>query len=211
MRLALLAIFKQWGLPCAIKTDNGDPFGVPKRDLIPVMSLWLIGWAIQPILNRPRHPQDNAKVERAQGTSSRWAEIKKANNLVDLQKRLDLIIQEQRDKYRVKRLGNVTRKQLFPDVYKNQRQFDESTFNIKAAHDFLASKTLERKVGSNGTIALYGAVFQVHLKFKKQTVFIKFNQQIIGWQILDTNRKEIKIIKDDRFDEQNIMLLKVCQ
>jgi transposase InsO family protein len=80
----LLQLFTKWGLPKAFRTDNGMPFGLPSRDSIPIMSLWLKGWGIHPILNRPKHPQDNAKVERAQGTSSRWAEIDKATDIIDL-------------------------------------------------------------------------------------------------------------------------------
>ncbi|MEZ4991386.1 MAG: hypothetical protein R2824_13270 [Saprospiraceae bacterium] len=85
----LLEIFKQWGLPKAIRTDNGAPFGVPSRDVVPVMSLWLIAWGIQPILNRPRRPEQNAHVESNQGTSQRWAEVKQCQNLQQMQLRLD--------------------------------------------------------------------------------------------------------------------------
>ena len=94
VRQFLLQMFKKWGFPKAIKTDNGAPFGLPSRDAIPIMSLWLTAWGIKPLLNRPKRPQDNGTVERAQGTSSRWAEIKKATDVKDLQQRLDIIVQE---------------------------------------------------------------------------------------------------------------------
>lgn len=211
IRQALLLAFHQWGLPKVAKTDNGSPFGVPSRDVIPVMSLWLTGWNIHPVLNRPAKPQDNPKVERAQGTSSRWAEIHKARDRHDLQQRLNQIITEHLDKYPVKRIGDVPRSTLFPNLYTNERILDQSKFDIKEAYAFLTHKTLQRKVALSGTIALYGKVFQVHAKFKRQWVNIKFNSLLTGWNVFDSNGTCIKFINDDRFAPENIFLLTVCQ
>ena len=204
-------MFKKWGLPKAIKTDNGDPFGVPTRDVIPIMSLWLTGWGITPILNRPRHPQDNAQVERAQGTSSRWAEIEKATDAQDLQRRLDIIIAEQRDKYPVKRLKFATRTKVFPELYDNKRLLADKTFDIQDVYTFLSSKILQRKVSSTGIIALYSKHLQVHQKFKGQFVFLKFNGQKIGWEVVNNKNEFLKFIPDERFSKDKIILLSVCQ
>jgi len=211
IRQELLLVFHKWGLPKVIKSDNGAPFGVPSRDTVPIMSLWLKGWGIQPVLNRPKRPQDNAKVERTQGTSSRWAEIKKAANVQDLQSRLDHIINEHLEKYPVKRLGFVTRRSVFPDLFNRQRILDENQFDFNAAYTFLANKTLQRKVALSGTIALYGKVFQVHASFKRQFVALKFNPQKIGWDVFTQNGTLIKFISDARFEQENVILLTVCQ
>lgn len=194
-----------------IKTDNGSPFGVPKRDVLPIMSLWLKGWGIQPVLNRPKTPQDNATVERMQGTSSRWAEIDKAIDTKDLQDRLDVIILDCLEKYPVKRLGYVTRLSVFPDLYQIPRPFDESLFDIASAYELLASKSLQRKVGYNGTIALYGKTFQAHAKFKRQFVYVKFCTDKIAWNVFEENGTLIKSIPDERFDKKSIILLTACQ
>ena len=175
------------------------------------MSLWLKGWGITPILNRPKHPQDNAKVERAQGTTSRWAEIHKATNVQDLQQRLDAIICEQRDKYLVKRFHYTTRTQVFPDLYENRRIFEENKFDIQATYELLASKTLQRKVSSTGIVALYGKHLQVHAKFKGQYVFLKFDANNIAWKVFNSQKEELKTIPDQRFKKENIILLTVCQ
>jgi len=204
-------MFHKWGLPKVIKTDNGDPFGVPTRDVIPIMSLWLKGWGIQPILNRPAHPQDNAKVERTQGTSSRWAEIDNAADLQDLQMRLDIVIKEHLDKYPVKRLGHITRSKLFPDIYTKKRVFDENKFDIKSTYVFLAERTLQRKVNSNGAITFYGKVFQTHANLKGQFVQIKFIPEKIGWNIIKENGELVKFIYDERFSKEKLILLSVCQ
>lgn len=211
VRQFMLQVFNKWGSPKAFRTDNGMPFGLPSRDAIPIMSLWLKGWGITPILNRPKHPQDNAKVERMQGTSSRWAEIYKANDLSDLQKRLDTIIQEQRDKYPVKRLKYACRTQVFPDIYDIKRPFDETKFDVKAAYEFLSSKTLKRKVSVSGGVSLYGKYIQIHLKLKGTYVFFNFEPTKNQWIVFDNNKKILKYIPEDRFSEENILLLTVCQ
>lgn len=211
VRQFLFDLFKKWGLPKAIKTDNGAPFGLPSRDAIPVMSLWLCAWGIKPILNRPKRPQDNGKVERAQGTSSRWAEIKKATNALDLQDRLNLIITEQRDKYPVKRLKYAFRTQVFPNLYHIGIPFDEQKFDINAALQFLGAKTLQRKVSSMGECSLYGKRYYINHKLKKNLLFFKFDPVKIGWTVSNANNKILKFIPDDRFSKENIFLLTVCQ
>lgn len=211
IRQELLLVFQKWGLPKVIKSDNGAPFGVPSRDVVPLMSLWLKGWNIQPILNRPRCPQDNAKVERTQGTSSRWAEIQKASDARDLQNRLNSMINEHLDKYQVKRLGFATRSSVFPDLYKKERVLNEDQFNIDASYSLLAEKTLQRKVASGGTVALYCKTFQAHANLKRQFVSIKFNPSKIGWDIFEQNGKHLKFVADERFSKENIILLTVCQ
>jgi hypothetical protein len=211
VRQFLLELFKKWGLPKAFRTDNGMPFGLPSRDAIPIMSLWLKGWGINPILNRPKHPQDNAQVERAQGTSSRWAEVHKATDIIDLQRKLDLIIEEQRDKYPVKRLKHAYRTQVFPDLYDVKRPFDDQKFDIKAVYDFLGSKTLQRKVATCGSVSIYGKALYLNPKFKGNLVFFKFDPSKMQWVVYDSNKDILKYMPDVRFSKENILLLTVCQ
>jgi transposase InsO family protein len=223
IRDTLWALFKQWGLPKSIRTDNGEPFGVPTRDVVPFMSLFLMAWGITPILNRPKRPTDNAHVERAQGTTSRWAEIEKAQNAQDLQKKLNKVIQEQRDEYTVKRLKRATRKTVFPDLYTNSRTFIppknsddlnafvpniENPFDIQKAYEFLATKPLERKVSAYGAISLYSKHFQAHFKVKGQKVLLKFNPNSINWEVFDDKGNIIKTFHDERFSKENILSLK---
>lgn len=66
----LRLVFEQWGLPQAIKIDNGRPLGDPKRLQIPMLPLWLVGYGIEPIWNRAAQPTNNANVERAQATTA---------------------------------------------------------------------------------------------------------------------------------------------
>lgn len=211
VRLFLHRLFEKWGLPKAIKTDNGAPFGLPSRDTIPIMSLWLVAWGIQPILNRPKRPQDNGTVERAQGTSSRWAEIHKAKDLQDLQQRLDNIIEEQRDKYPVKRLNKATRTQVFPDLYPIIRPFEENNFDSQAAFKFLSAKTLQRKIAQTGSCSVYGKTYYIDYKLKGSIAYCKFDTIKGGWAFYNMNNEQLKFYQDDRFVRDNLFLLTVCQ
>ena len=141
IRSFLIEYFQIWTIPKAIRTDNGLPFGVPSRDVVPIMSLWLKAWGIIPILNRPRRPTDNAKVERAQGTTSRWAEVNNCANLNILHQQLDEVCCLQREKYLVTRLGNVTRARLHLSLQAKPRPFEEAVFDEEMAYNHLSKMT----------------------------------------------------------------------
>jgi transposase InsO family protein len=207
----LIAAFQRWGLPKAIRTDNGEPFGVPSHDAVPILSLWLIAWGIQPILNRPRRPQDNAKVERNQGTAGCWAEVDNCPNIETLQARLDQVADFQRNHYRVKKIGNVSRTTLFKDLLQTNRPFDETAFDETKAYEYLAKAIYPRKVSSGGTICIHSKHFQAGFQYRSQIVFVKFDASSKAWMVLDSNQKIIKMIPDERFSKENLFNLTVCQ
>lgn len=207
----MLEAFREWGMPSAIRTDNGEPFGVPTRDVIPFMSLWLKAWGIQPILNRPRQPQDNAHVENNQGTSSRWAELSECQSIDQMQQRLDEVCRFQRDIYPVRRIGNVPRRQVFPELYQKARPFEQAHFDEQKAYEFLAQAVYPRKVSSRGTISLYGQRFQPGLKYRGQVLFIKFDPAKTTWLCLDKGQNMVAVLPDPRFSKENLYNLNICQ
>lgn len=211
MRALLLDLFVQWGVPLAIRTDNGEPFGVPTRDVIPIMSLWLLAWGITPILNRPRRPQDNAKVESNQGTVSRWAEVYECQSPEQMQEQLDDACALQRDRYPVKRIGKVSRSEVFSDLYTVARPFEQAVFDEQKAYRHLAEAVYPRKVSTVGTTAVYNKPFQVGAAHKGKTVFVKFDPVNIAWLFLDQQGNLIKMIPDPRFSRENLFNLTVCQ
>lgn len=198
-------------MPQAVRTDNGEPFGVPTRDVVPILSLWLLAWGITPILNRPRRPQDNAKVESNQGTTSRWAEVNDCPNAHTLQKRLDEVAHFQRNSYPVRKLENKTRLEVFDDLKTVKRPFDQAAFDVRKAHCFLAQAVMPRKVSSSGATSVYGKAFQIGLPHKGKIVFIKFDPNTIGWIVLDQNQTLLKMLPDPRFSHQNLFELTICQ
>ena len=202
--------FQLWTLPKAIRTDNGEPFGVTTRDVVPMMSLWLKAWGIIPILNRPRCPTDNPKVERGQGTTSRWAELDKCQNLSVLQQRLDEACLIQREKYPVVRLGKVTRSQLHKSLSAKTRPFDKGNFDEKRAHEYLSMAIMPRKVSANGTLAIYSKVFSIGVQHKRKVVILKFSPTNVSWLVFDQTSTLLKTLPDPRFAKENLFNLK-CQ
>jgi hypothetical protein len=206
----LTTTFLKWTMPKEIRTDNGEPFGVPTRDVVPIMSAFLKGWGIKHILNPPRRPTDNAVVERGQGTTSRWAEVGKCRDINELQQRLDEACLFQREKYPVTRLGHITRGALHKSLWENPRPFDHTQFDSLAAQQLLGEARYSRRVSSSGTISLYGKSFSVGASNKGKAVLAKFNPAELAWTVSFSDTTLCKCIPDPRFGRENLMNLN-CQ
>ena len=83
MRGHLRKCFEQWGLPKAIRVDNGDPWAT-RSDIPSALALWLIGLNVKVILNRPSQSTDNGIVERDHGVLAGWVEAHKAGSVAEL-------------------------------------------------------------------------------------------------------------------------------
>ena len=65
VRAHLIDIFRRYGLPVRINTDNGAPWGAPRQPgQLSELAIWLIRLGIRIGFSRPRHPQTNGKDER---------------------------------------------------------------------------------------------------------------------------------------------------
>ncbi len=66
----LTACFRQWGLPWAILTDNGSPWGHEQQrtSAWTRFEVWLLRLGVEVCHGRPAHPQTQGKVERVHGT-----------------------------------------------------------------------------------------------------------------------------------------------
>lgn len=61
-------VFREYGLPNIVHTDNGTPFGTSGQGRFSTISVRLMKYGIQPVYNRPGHPQDNGRHERLNRT-----------------------------------------------------------------------------------------------------------------------------------------------
>lgn len=61
---AMVRIFREHGLPRAMLSDNGAPFGAPAGGRLSTMSVRLMQRDIQPVFIRPGRPQENGSHER---------------------------------------------------------------------------------------------------------------------------------------------------
>src|SRR5262249_43592048 len=56
-------IFRRWGLPQAVQSDNGVPFGASGAGRLSTFSVRLMKLDILPVFSRPGKPQDNGAHE----------------------------------------------------------------------------------------------------------------------------------------------------
>ena len=206
VRSALLKLFERWGKPGAMRVDNGEPLGTSRRNYTPVLSLWLIGMDVDMIWNKPACPQENGKVERMQGTSSRWAEPAKCLSLAHLQKRLDEEAAVQREQFYVKRLEYKTRLQIYPELETSRRVYDAQTFNVRRIYDFLSGKVYIRKTSPAGALQLYGELFRLGVIHKNKNIQIKLDPGTCEWQFFD-DKERLITIKAEHLAQENILNL----
>lgn len=61
-------LFKEYGLPRSIKTDNGVPFSAPTLGRLSQLSVWWLKLGVMPVLTEPGKPQQNGRHERMHKT-----------------------------------------------------------------------------------------------------------------------------------------------
>ena len=79
--------FRTYGLPEAIRTDNGSPFASIALGRLSSLSIWWLKLGIRPVTIRPSHPQDNGRHERMHRTLKAEATRPPAKDLGPQQKR----------------------------------------------------------------------------------------------------------------------------
>lgn len=70
-------VFRDYGLPAAIRTDNGAPFASIALGGISRLSLWWLKLGIVPERIRPGHPEQNGRHERLHGTLKRACPVRR--------------------------------------------------------------------------------------------------------------------------------------
>ena len=219
-------------MPKSIRIDNGKPLGEPHRKSISELALWLTAMGILVIFNRPRRPTDNAVVERMQRTTQNWVELDKVKNAKQLKRRLEKAGIIQRDKYPVTRLGQKTRKEVFPELYTNERKYDIQNFNILLAFQILVARVFTRKTSKIGQFSLYGHVYYLGKQYSIQSICVRFeylkpkntslrsNEETVEkqklkyyprWVVKDTQGNDIKIFDAPHFNKHRLLNLSICQ
>lgn len=82
-------LFREFGLPDAIRTDNGVPFATTALARLSRLSVWWIKLGIRPELTQPAHPQQNGKHERMHRTLKAETTRPPGQNLKAQQRKFD--------------------------------------------------------------------------------------------------------------------------
>ena len=87
-------VFKEFGLPQAIRTDNGTPFASPNALFgLSKLSVWWLRLGIQIQRIKPGNPQQNGRHERMHLTLKKEATKPASFNLLQQQERFDAFIE----------------------------------------------------------------------------------------------------------------------
>jgi transposase InsO family protein len=89
VRLALERVFADVGLPEAIRSDNGSPFGSTGAGGLSSLSVWWLKLGIEPRYIPPSSPQDNGRHERMHRTLKADTARPPATTLREQQARFD--------------------------------------------------------------------------------------------------------------------------
>ncbi|MGJ5079748.1 integrase core domain-containing protein [Bradyrhizobium sp. HKCCYLS3013] len=86
---ALERVFKDIGLPGAIRSDNGVPFGSSGAGGLSALSVWWLKLGIEPRYIPPASPQDNGRHERMHRTLKAETSKPPADSAAEQQRRFD--------------------------------------------------------------------------------------------------------------------------
>ena len=88
-------VFRKYGLPRQIHTDNGGPFGsVSSIQRYTRLSYWFIELGILPVFSDPAHPEQNGRHERMHRDLKAECSMPSANDLRTQQRKLDSFVRE---------------------------------------------------------------------------------------------------------------------
>lgn len=166
-------MLQKWGHIKSFRFDNGRPFGDPKRETISPCALSLVALGCNVEFNPPRSPTKNAKVERCQGTTGRWADAAGSADLATFGQNLEYALVAQREKLPTRTCNGMTRAQRYPELFENPRAFDAADFDKKRVLGLLAKGRWFRKVSSVGQIEMFGKRYQVGFKHRGKDISVR--------------------------------------
>lgn len=90
VRMHFEMVFREYGLPLVIRTDNGEPFSSRGLCGLSRLSYWWIRLGIHPERIKPGHPEHNGRHERMHKTLKNHTAKPPSATLLDQQKQFDL-------------------------------------------------------------------------------------------------------------------------
>lgn len=189
----LINVFRKYGVPDMILTDNGSPWGVAGNATLDgevtlsALEIWLLRLSVKVIHGRAYHPQTQGKEERFHRTlKTELLQYEQFRNINHCQRQFD----KWRDKYNLERphqaIGLKTPAQLYsPSI----RSFPE----VLPAIEYLPNDII-RKVDSRAYIGFNGKAFKIGKGLIGQTVAIRTTSTENLFEVYFCNRKIKDII-----------------
>ncbi len=184
----LTTIFRRYGLPVCIITDNGSPWGTSDCESYTGLSVWLLRLGIGVSHSRPRHPQTMGKDERFHRTLKLEAITGKCfDSMAQWQSHFD----QWRMVYNLDRPHEALQMKAPASRYQaSQRTFPEVLPLIE-----YAPGDQIRKVQEKGEISFHNRVFKIGKAFRGFPVALKptLNDGLFDVYFAQTKISEINL------------------
>lgn len=194
----------RWGFIGTFRADNGAPFGDPSRQALSPLHLHLVALGIRVRLNPPRTPTKNAKVERNQGTTSRWAIPANCSDYLELQAKLNQAVIDQRENYPTRTCQGQTRIMKYPELQHNIERFHPDDFCIHRLHEFLSKGCWRRKVSAQGVITLFTENYHVGYSHRGKPVNATLNWETQEWEFKDDRGQLLNSIPIKNLSQKSV-------
>jgi hypothetical protein len=207
---ALRKAFTIWGLPGAVRVDNGAPWG-SKGDLPTDLALWLVGLGVEVICNPAHRPQCNGVVERFQGVGQCWLEPQSCGSARELQERATRMDRLQREQYPI--VAGKCRLQLYPELVHSGRPYNHSWeqghWDLRRVTEHLSAYPVARQVDGKGMISVYNRNHYVGKERAHQGVWVTFDPQLSMWIISDGQGRLVRQLPAPEIARNRIIGLSV--
>lgn len=185
------AAFREYGLPGAIRSDNGPPFASVAAGGLSRLAVWWIKLGIRPERIRPGHPEDNGRHERLHQTLKAETATPPASTLRAQQQRFDRFRREYNEERPHEALGQHPPAAVYTP---SPRPYPERVREPEYPDDQLV-----RRVRHNGEIKWHGRLIFVSQclagepvgleEFDDDRWLVRFGPVALGW--LDARRDRL--------------------
>jgi transposase InsO family protein len=161
----LIEAFREYGLPEAIRSDNGTPFAGKCIGGLSRLSIWFIQLGIIPERIKKGCPQENGRHERMHRTLKSDALDEVARNLKEQQERFDIFRQDYNNERPHESLNDQTPSEFYK---KSNRPYVERPHSLEYGYDYTI-----RQVRHSGEIKFKGRMFFITQLLTDQPVGLK--------------------------------------
>jgi transposase InsO family protein len=187
VRQALTNVFRKYGLPYKILTDNGSPWGTTGNDSADgirsytALEKWLIQLNIKLIHGRPYHPQTQGKEERFHRTlKQELIDHEQFRDHDHCQQRFDIW----REKYNCIRPHEAIELKTPAELYKPSNKYYPEKF---ISYEYNLTD-IKRKVCDKGLISFKSKEIRVGKAFRKEYVALRESKTNNSYEIYFCNQ-----------------------
>ena len=167
-------VFKEYGLPEAIRTDNGAPFASVGFGGLSRLSVWFIKLGIRPERIEPGHPEQNGRHERMHRSLKEATANPPRGDIKEQQNAFDEFVQEYNFERPHEALGQKPPASFY---HPSLRPYPVKVSKVEYAHDVIV-----RQVRHNGEIKWKGKLIYVSEALAGEPVALKQKEEHL-WEI----------------------------